>query len=43
MKRKLKTIYNNNNREDVDEKKISKIKKLLEDVDKTHKKNENKE
>ncbi|CAD8112943.1 unnamed protein product [Paramecium primaurelia] len=43
LKRKLKTIYNNNNREDVDEKKISKIKKLLEDVDKTHKKNENKE
>ncbi|CAD8210255.1 unnamed protein product [Paramecium pentaurelia] len=43
LKRKLKTIYNNNNREDVDEKKISKIKKLLEDVDRTHKKNENKE
>ncbi|CAK81221.1 unnamed protein product (macronuclear) [Paramecium tetraurelia] len=43
LKRKLKNIYNNNNREDVDEKKISKIKKLLEDVDRTHHKNENKE
>ncbi|CAD8121236.1 unnamed protein product [Paramecium sonneborni] len=43
LKRKLKTIYNNNNREDVDEKKISKIKKLLEDVDKSHQKNQNKD